>query len=68
MDGRRDGIEDAVAGAEDWEDLAARLADWGVTASGSGAGITLRAARDGAVIGTCARPPTLGSAEAHFMG
>ena len=68
MDGRRGGIEDAVAGAEDWEDLAARLADWGVMATGAGDGITLRAARGGAVIGTCARPARLGPAEAHFTG
>ena len=67
MRGRRDGIEDAVAGAADWEDLAARLADWGVVMTGGGDGLTLREA-GGAVIATCAPPPGLGPVEAHFAG
>ena len=67
-DGWQGGIDEAVAGAEDWEDMAARLADWGLTATGRGGRITLRAARDGAVVGTCPRPERLGPAEAHFRG
>ena len=68
MDGRRDGIEDAVAAAEDWEDLAARLADWDLTATGGRDGIVIRTAGGGPVIGICAHPPTLAPAEAHFAG
>ena len=68
MQGRRDGIEDAMASAEDWEDLAARLADWGVRATGEGGRIAIRALNGDAEIGVCARPPALGPAEAHFLG
>ena len=56
-----------MAGAEDWEDLAARLADWGVVMTGGGEGLTLREAC-GAMIATCVAPPGLGPVEAHFAG